>query len=61
MFAIASRGGNGLPVILFIHGETYELNSGSSYDGSVLSSYADLVVVTFNYRLGVLGMYPYFG
>lgn len=44
-----------LPVLMFIHGESFEWNSGSSYDGSVLSSFANLVVVTINYRLGVLG------
>ncbi|RWS31836.1 neuroligin-2-like protein, partial [Leptotrombidium deliense] len=40
---------------MFIHGESYEWNAGSTYDGSVLSSFANLVVVTINYRLGVLG------
>ena len=44
-----------LPVIMFIHGESYEWNAGSSYDGSVLASFANIVVVTINYRLGVLG------
>ncbi|XP_044751995.1 neuroligin-4, X-linked-like [Coccinella septempunctata] len=43
------------PVIVYIHGESFEWNSGNSYDGSVLASYADLVVVTLNYRLGILG------
>ncbi|XP_063224894.1 neuroligin-4, X-linked-like [Bacillus rossius redtenbacheri] len=43
------------PVIVFIHGESYEWNSGNPYDGSVLASYAHLVVVTINYRLGILG------
>lgn len=43
------------PVIVYIHGESYEWNSGNPYDGSVLASYADLVVVTLNYRLGILG------
>uniref|UniRef100_T1KIY2 Carboxylesterase type B domain-containing protein n=1 Tax=Tetranychus urticae TaxID=32264 RepID=T1KIY2_TETUR len=47
-----------LPVIVFIHGESYEWNSGSSYDGSVLSSFGNVVVVTINYRLGVLGFFP---
>ena len=44
-----------LPVLVFIHGESYEWNSGNPYDGSVLAAYANLVVVTLNYRLGVLG------
>ncbi|KAF6206601.1 hypothetical protein GE061_017837 [Apolygus lucorum] len=43
------------PVLVYIHGESYEWNSGNPYDGSVLASYADLVVVTLNYRLGILG------
>ncbi|KAK6633289.1 hypothetical protein RUM44_003890 [Polyplax serrata] len=43
------------PVLVFIHGESYDWNSGNPYDGSVLASYADLVVVTLNYRLGILG------
>ncbi|XP_034239007.1 neuroligin-4, X-linked-like, partial [Thrips palmi] len=43
------------PVIVIIHGESYEWNSGNVYDGSVLASYGGVVVVTVNYRLGVLG------
>ncbi|XP_056632476.1 neuroligin-4, Y-linked isoform X2 [Diorhabda sublineata] len=43
------------PVIVFIHGESYEWNSGNPYDGSVLASYGGVVVVTVNYRLGILG------
>ena len=45
----------GLSVMVFIHGESYEWNSGNPYDGSVLAAYANVVVVTLNYRLGVLG------
>ena len=44
-----------LPVIVFIHGESYEWNSGNPYDGSVLAAYGKVVVVTLNYRLGTLG------
>ena len=44
-----------LPVIVFIHGESYEWNSGNPYDGSVLASYGQVVVITVNYRLGLLG------
>ncbi|XP_026467545.1 neuroligin-4, Y-linked-like [Ctenocephalides felis] len=43
------------PVVVFIHGESYEWNSGNPYDGSVLAAYARLVVVTVNFRLGILG------
>lgn len=43
------------PVLLYIHGESYDWGSGNPYDGSVLASYTDQVIVTMNYRLGVLG------
>ncbi|XP_045506017.1 neuroligin-4, Y-linked-like [Colias croceus] len=43
------------PVVIFIHGESFEWNSGNVYDGSVLASYAGVVVITINYRLGILG------
>lgn len=56
-FLISGFADNGrrYPVVLYIHGESYEWGSGNLYDGSVLASYADQVVVTINYRLGVLG------
>lgn len=43
------------PVMVFIHGESYEWNSGNAYDGSVLASYGQVIVITLNYRLGILG------
>ncbi|KAK9869518.1 hypothetical protein WA026_003272 [Henosepilachna vigintioctopunctata] len=43
------------PVFVFIHGESFEWNSGNPYDGSVLAAYGKVVVVTFNFRLGILG------
>lgn len=42
-------------VIVYIHGESYEWNSGNPYDGSVLASYGEVIFVTVNYRLGILG------
>ena len=45
------------PVIVFIHGDSYEWGSGNLYDASVLASVGQVVVVTLNYRLGVLGKY----
>lgn len=41
--------------MVFVHGESYEWNAGSTYDGSVLASFANVVVVTINFRLGILG------
>ncbi|KAK3916938.1 Neuroligin-3, partial [Frankliniella fusca] len=44
-----------LPVIVYIHGESLEWNAGTPYDGSVLAAYGNVIVVTFNFRLGILG------
>lgn len=41
--------------MVFIHGESFEWNSGNPYDGSILASYSQVIVVTLNYRLGILG------
>ncbi|CAG0924216.1 unnamed protein product, partial [Notodromas monacha] len=43
------------PVIVFFHGESYDWNSGNPYDGTVLSSFGRVVVITFNFRLGIFG------
>jgi para-nitrobenzyl esterase len=45
-----------LPVMVWIHGGGFVIGSGSQsvYDGTALAS-KGVVVVTFNYRLGVLG------
>lgn len=46
--------------MVFIHGESYEWNSGNAYDGSVLAAYGKVIVITLNFRLGLLGMYTKF-
>jgi para-nitrobenzyl esterase len=45
------------PVLVWIHGGSLVTGSGSQrlYDGAILARQTGLVVVTFNYRLGVLG------
>ncbi|XP_068213934.1 neuroligin-4, Y-linked-like [Palaemon carinicauda] len=45
------------PVVVFIHGESFEWGSSSLYDGSVLAALGKVIVVTLNYRLGILGFY----
>ena len=42
------------PVMVYIHGGSFEVGSGSVYDGTVLALHG-VVVVTINYRLGALG------
>ncbi|WP_142827470.1 carboxylesterase/lipase family protein [Planococcus soli] len=45
------------PVMVWIHGGAFTAGTGSSqtFDGRSFSSEGDVVVVTFNYRLGALG------
>ncbi|XP_022663617.1 neuroligin-1-like [Varroa destructor] len=54
-----SRDSSGLlPVLVFIHGESFEWNSGNAYDGSVIAARGHVVVITLNYRLGIFGFLP---
>ncbi|WP_367129035.1 carboxylesterase/lipase family protein [Saccharothrix sp. HUAS TT1] len=45
------------PVLVYVHGGGWQVGAGSlgAYAGARLAERGDLVVVTFNYRLGVLG------
>jgi para-nitrobenzyl esterase len=45
------------PVLVFVHGGGNSVGTGSDelYDGAGLAAAQDVVVVTFNYRLGALG------
>ena len=43
------------PVMVWIHGGAWILGSGGQYDPSLLARNTGALVVTFNYRLGVLG------
>jgi neuroligin len=42
-------------VLVWIHGESYDWGSGNPYDGSVLASHGHVIVLTLNFRLGLLG------
>ena len=44
-----------LPVLFWIHGGGYTLGSGDTYDGSVLARQGPAIIVSINYRLGLLG------
>ncbi|XP_054771189.1 neuroligin-4, X-linked-like isoform X1 [Lytechinus pictus] len=44
-----------LAVMVYIHGDSYEEGTAGMYDGSILASYGGVIVVTVNYRLGILG------
>jgi carboxylesterase type B len=47
------------PVMVYIHGESFSWGSGNLHDGRVLATYGKVIVVTVNYRLGVLGTLLY--
>lgn len=40
---------------MYIHGESFEWNSGNLYDGAMLAAHGNVIVVTINFRLGILG------
>uniref|UniRef100_A0A1I8HYD0 COesterase domain-containing protein n=1 Tax=Macrostomum lignano TaxID=282301 RepID=A0A1I8HYD0_9PLAT len=46
-----------LPVVIFVHGESYEWGTGNAYDLSVFASYNQLVAISLNYRIGTLGFF----
>lgn len=50
----APENADGLPVMVWIHGGAFETGSGDTYDPAGLID-EGVVVVTINYRLGVLG------
>lgn len=51
--------GAGKPVIVFIHGGANLFGSGSEYLASRMVEAEDVLVVTFNYRLGIFGAFSF--
>ncbi|XP_031196981.1 acylcarnitine hydrolase-like [Mastomys coucha] len=49
--------GSNLPVMVWIHGGGLVAGMASMYDGSLLAAIEDLVVITIQYRLGILGFF----
>uniref|UniRef100_H0WUI4 Carboxylic ester hydrolase n=1 Tax=Otolemur garnettii TaxID=30611 RepID=H0WUI4_OTOGA len=49
--------GSNLPVMVWIHGGAFVMGMASMFDGSMLAAFEDVVVVTVQYRLGVLGFF----
>ena len=43
------------PVYVWIHGGAFVVGTGNVYDGSAMAKVGDVIVVTINYRVGVLG------
>uniref|UniRef100_A0A8B9N403 Carboxylic ester hydrolase n=1 Tax=Accipiter nisus TaxID=211598 RepID=A0A8B9N403_9AVES len=46
-----------LPVFVWIHGGGLVFGAASSYDGSALAAFDNVVVVTIQYRLGIVGYF----
>ncbi|XP_036963936.1 cocaine esterase-like isoform X1 [Acanthopagrus latus] len=56
IYTPANRAPNAkLPVMVWIHGGGFTMGSASTYDGSAMAAYQDVVVVLIQYRLGALG------
>ncbi|MDO4264531.1 MAG: carboxylesterase/lipase family protein [Deinococcus sp.] len=51
----AAQAAQPLPVMVWIHGGSYQTGAGEDYDPSVLAREQNVIVVNFNYRLGALG------
>ena len=49
------QSGERLPVMVWIHGGSFVHGAGAFYESSALAAVGGVVVVTINYRLGVLG------
>ncbi|XP_076694163.1 cocaine esterase-like isoform X2 [Callospermophilus lateralis] len=49
--------GSNLPVMVWIHGGALVMGSASMFDGSILAAIENVLVVTIQYRLGVLGFF----
>ena len=47
------------PVMVWIHGGGNSIGHGGSYNGAVLATTENVVVVTINYRLGILGWFQH--
>jgi para-nitrobenzyl esterase len=55
----ASASGKKLPVFIWIHGGSLWVGSGKDYDGSKLALKGEAIVVTINYRLGLMGFFAH--
>ncbi|ANI80124.1 carboxylesterase/lipase family protein [Sphingobium sp. EP60837] len=55
----AHVGDKGLPVMVWIHGGATRVGSGRDYDPSKIVLQGNTIVITFNYRLGILGYFSH--
>ncbi|XP_018430854.1 PREDICTED: cocaine esterase-like [Nanorana parkeri] len=58
VFTPADRGQDAkLPVMVFIHGGGLVMGGATMFEGSALSAYENVIVVSIQYRLGILGFF----
>ena len=50
-----TRAGQKKPVMVWIHGGGFNAGASSGYIGAPLALNGDVIVVTINYRLGIMG------
>ncbi|HKU44412.1 MAG TPA: carboxylesterase family protein, partial [Polyangiales bacterium] len=55
----APNAGAKLPVMVFVHGGAFVGGGSIQYDAQRLSEQGKVIVVTFNYRLGALGLFAH--
>jgi para-nitrobenzyl esterase len=53
--ATPAADGGARPVLFWIHGGSFTEGTANDYDGTILAAQGNVVVVTINYRLGLLG------
>ena len=46
-----------LAVMVWIHGGGFIMSSSTNFPGGILTTFNDVIIVTINYRLGVLGFF----
>ncbi|KAK7500198.1 hypothetical protein BaRGS_00008421, partial [Batillaria attramentaria] len=55
VFVPSISAGGRLPVMVWIYGGAFSAGNANAYDAEVLAADGDVIVVTFNYRLGPFG------
>ena len=55
IFAPAQKKGEGLPVLMFMHGGGFITGSSDPLIADTLAAHGDIIVVTINYRLSLFG------
>ncbi len=55
----AQNRGEKLPVFVWIHGGALNVGSSNDYDASALTNHGKVIVVTVNYRVGILGAFAH--